>query len=106
MAAGTRHVAALAADATCYTWAHGAVGGGNAADAQRQRPTHQPLRCAWLSGATSIACVSDYTLALLPTSDGSRVVRWQHSAAADGGMATTGSQADERDAGEVASPSL
>ena len=106
IAAGTRHTAALASDATVYTWAHGAVGAAEAGPTGRpyQAPPHlQPMRCAWLGGALCIACGGDYTLALLPTSDGTRVVRWQHVNAPDGATPTASAQ-DERDAGEVRAP--
>ena len=108
LAAGTRHTAALAADATVFTWAHTRPNGhshhgrdSSPAGAAQLPP--QPTRCAWLGGALRLACGGDYTLALLPTSDGGRLVRWQHFAAADG-AAPTHASVDMRDAGELLTP--
>ena len=110
LAAGTRHTAVLTSDAQVYTWQHaavrGTVGGSAATASAAGPPMHvppQPTRCVWLGGALKLACGGDYTLALLLTADGSRLVRWQHVGARDGAAPAPASH-DTRDAGEVAAP--
>ena len=109
IAAGTRHTAALASDAYVYTWTHGAISSADYPTPHRNTPSrlepsaNAPLRCAWLGGALRICCGGEYTFAVLPTADGSRLVRWQLLSAPDGATPLS-APLDDRDAGEMAVP--
>ena len=88
LSAGTRHTAALTADASVYVWPHVAderVARAAHVSAAALAPAPAPRRCGWLHGAVDVVCCANFTAALVADPRGGRTVRWLPSDAAHAG---------------------